>query len=88
MREFSIGKRNISVLEREIECEYFVLIEETGGRLPCESYGIRICKTACGESAVLRDLTLASARVIELANLLRRNGVTPVALRDVVEDWL
>ena len=41
-----------------------------------------------GEEAALPDLSPSRRRVQELAAALARGGVTPVALRDVVDDWL
>ena len=41
-----------------------------------------------GERAVIEDLTSHREEIEELALKLRKGRVTPVALRDVVEDWL
>lgn len=62
---------------------YYLLAEEseTG-----ESYGVAI--ELEGEKAAVRDLSPSRKKVRELAAALMRGGVTPVALRDVVDDWL
>lgn len=88
MREITVGKNTIVVEGRELTCKYFILVEETGGRFPCESYGIKILLDAQKESAEIHDISLSVERINDLAELLCRNSVTPVALRDVVEDWL
>ena len=36
----------------------------------------------------MTNLTVSAGRIDQLMELLVRNGVTPVTLRDVVEDWL
>ena len=43
---------------------------------------------ADGEEASVTNLTVSAGRIDQLMELLVRNGVTPVTLRDVVEDWL
>lgn len=50
------------------------------------SYGVGI--ELEGESAAVRNLSPSRTRVGELAERLVRGTVTPVALRDVVDDWL
>ena len=41
-----------------------------------------------GEEAAIPHITIDISRIDELVELLRRNEVTPIALRDVVDDWL
>lgn len=49
-------------------------------------YGIRV---ECGaDQAELRDLTPVAGRARGLLEAMCRGAVTPVAVRDVVEDWL
>lgn len=50
------------------------------------SYGVRIEME--GEEASAADLSPSRQRVWELAEKLVRGIVTPVTLRDVVDDWL
>lgn len=49
-------------------------------------YGIEV--ECGGECARLCDLTSSLGRMRSLAEGLVRGAVTPVAVRDVVEDWL
>ena len=68
---------------------YFVLVDEVelGGGLFCESYGVRVTAPD-GEEASVANLTVRPERIDQLVELLRRNQVPPVALRDVIDDWL
>lgn len=65
--------------------EYFLLAEETDAC--AESYGVEVSCSG-GERASVRNLTFSQSRIDKLMSLLIRCRVTPVALRDVVEDWL
>lgn len=64
----------------------YCLVEE---RLRTESvsYGIEV-STSAGERACVRDITDSYDGIRALLELLIRNTVTPVTLRDVIEDWL
>lgn len=88
MRELWIGTNSISAEGEEFTCEYFVLIEETGGNFPCESYGIKIRVNESGEFAEVNDISLNAEKILDLGNLLCRNVVTPCTLMDVIQDWL
>lgn len=52
-----------------------------------EGFGVAI-RDSTGEAAVVRDLTTRRSRAEEVLALLERNLVTPVTLRDVIEDLL
>ena len=68
---------------RASQVRYFLLEEklEEG-----ERYGVGI---SMGEEvADIPNLSPSRARVQELAEALVRGGVTPLTLRDVVDDWL
>ena len=62
------------------QARYYLLEEETG------AYGVRI--ELGEEAASAADLSPSRSRVWELAERLLRGGVTPLTLRDVVDDWL
>ena len=49
-------------------------------------YGIAVVYR--GEQVVIEDLTSRREEIEGLVLKLRKGRVTPVALRDVVEDWL
>lgn len=80
MRKWLVGKARC----RAAQAQYYLLEEEAEGGGP--SYGVEIDLE--GESAAVRDLSAARGRVEALAAALVRGAVTPVALRDVVDDWL
>ena len=88
-REILAGTRRLTDAQGRVrEYSYFVLVGEKDlGSFSCEAYGVMIREEG-GESAALPDLTVSPARIDELTGLLLRGGVTPVALRDVVDDWL
>lgn len=69
-------------------CRYGLLVEdiEVDG-FHCESYGVVITDPT-GATARCRHVTVNAARAAQLMELLVRNGVTPITLADVVEDWL
>lgn len=64
---------------RGSQARYYLLEEGT-------SYGVEIRLE--GESAAVRNLSPSRERAGELARRLVRGAVTPVGLRDVVDDWL
>lgn len=69
---------------RAFQARYYLLEEEPEGG--GASYGVEV--ELEGESAAVPDLSPSRRRVEELADRLARGTVTPVALRDVVDDWL
>ena len=89
MREFWIGKNSITTEQATtVTCDYIVLVQESGGSVSCESYGIKVILQENGESSEIWDITLNATHILELANLLCRNLVTPCTLYDVIVDWL
>ena len=68
---------------------YYILVGEmaVSGGMSCESYGVKVVEED-GEEASVPDITVRPARIDALMELLIRNAVSPVTLRDVVEDWL
>jgi hypothetical protein len=52
------------------------------------SYGIQVAWEDTGEVASVEDITVDETQAVKLLCLLTRGTVTPVALRDVVEDFL
>ncbi len=79
MRRLFVGEARC----RASQARYYLLgegTEESG------SYGVLV--EMDGEEASAADLSPSRQRVLELAEALVRGAVTPVALRDVVDDWL
>ena len=74
---------------REHRYDYHIIIDEMNvGQFACESYGLRVREQGSGELCVIPNITCSSARIDELCELVTAGRVTPVTLRDVVEDWL
>lgn len=65
---------------------YEILAEELESFGSAERYGLRVRYQE--ETAEVLDITVSQRRIQMLAEKLLRGGVTPVALRDMVEDWL
>ena len=57
-------------------------------RILTTAAGYGIAAEFKGERAVIENLTSHREEIEGLALKLRKGRVTPVALRDVVEDWL
>ena len=79
-----MGKRFVGeALCQTARVRYYLLEEDAAEPA---SYGVEI--ELEGETAAVRDLSPCRERVQALAEKLVRGAVTPVALRDVVDDWL
>ena len=81
MRETKVRSRTLVRKDGEDLHLRYTIVEEQG------AYGVRIEK-ADGECAELRDLTGSRERIEALFHMLWRGGVTPLSLRDIIEDWL
>ncbi len=78
------------LLERQEGCgyRYSILVDEMeAGGLSCESYGLK-AEGPDGSCVEIPHITVSAARIDALVELVQRNQVSPVILRDVVEDWL
>ena len=67
-----------------VPVDYFLLVEERETRWA--HYGI--CVESGGERTVIPAITISQPGILSLLSRLMHGGVTPVAARDVVEDWL
>lgn len=74
----------------DFSLDYSILVDEMeiAGGFACESYGVKVARTGGSEEEAIPNITTSVTRIDALMELLIRNFVTPVALRDVVEDWL
>ncbi|MDD3347139.1 DUF6514 family protein [Oscillibacter sp.] len=81
----TLEKRLFCTAECEgLSIQYYLLVQESTGGM--ETYGVSV---ECGEEQdLLPDLTISKWRVSALLEMLARGSVTPVTLRDIVEDWL
>ena len=74
---------------RAREYEYSILIDEMDvGPFSCESYGLSVREQGSGAVCAVPHITTSISRIDELCELVLAGGVTPVTLRDVVNDWL
>ncbi len=64
----------------------YYLLEEEPGEGETASYGVQV--ELEDETAAAPGLSPSRQRIADLAEALVRGAVTPVALRDVVDDWL
>ena len=80
MRACFVGRRPC----RGVPVDYFLLVDERDALR--EHYGI--CVESGGERAEIPAITVWRAGIQTLLSRLMQGGVTPVAARDVVEDWL
>ena len=80
MRSVFMGSRRLS---GEV-LNYHLLIEEVEDL--GENYGVLL--EGFGQTAAIPGITVVQNRALSLLEKLRRGAVTPVGLRDVVEDWL
>ena len=77
----------------DVKLQFYLLKEnkfykELG--IKAESYGIAIAKVQDKilEYNTVEDITTEEAKAKELLERLKINGVMPVHLKDVIEDWL
>lgn len=69
--------------------DYILLIDTVEAEgFCCESYGLKIREAESGHSCGVRHVTVSAARMEQLCRLVLKAGVTPVALKDVILDWL
>ncbi len=69
--------------------DYSILVDDVAaGNFFCESYGVRVTSRATGDRCEVANVTVSASRIDQLMDLLVRNQVSPVHLRDVIDDWL
>ena len=89
MRELIVETKNLNGDAGKGRYVYSILVDEMDvGRFFCESYGVSIRDAVTGQRAAVPNVTASIPRIDELMELLIRNEVTPVTLRDVIDDWL
>ena len=76
-----MGERQVG----ELPVRYYLLAEQLpGGKV---DYGLRLAVPG-GDSAELRGIKVSSSAIRQLLSCLMRYEVTPMSLRDIVDDWL
>lgn len=76
-----------------MEIVYFMTEEtvKTDGCSPVRSYGVEAQLMQCGnvvDKCRVDDVSCNKDEVLALIGRVAANGVTPVTLRDVIDDWL
>lgn len=71
--------------QNKYEMTYYLIIEQLDSCLV--SFGAAISDQA-GNEACVRGITNSEARIMSFILVLMKAFVTPVTLRDVVDDWL
>ncbi len=84
-------KRTHLDTEEDLTLIYYVTIDEFGdlqSGIELESFGVGVTICENGETEFVSNVTFSCAEVLSLAALLATHLVTPVTVRDIVEDWL
>ena len=69
--------------------DYSILVDQVEvGSFSCESYGAAVVSRITGERAAVPNITVSVPRIDALMDLLVRNQVGPIHLREVIDDWL
>ena len=89
MREWKLDLPSLYPDLQGSSYDYAILVDEIqSGAFACESYGAAVTDRATGERAAVADITVSMPRIDALMERLVRGQVSPVHLRDVVDDWL
>ncbi len=90
MRELKLDLHSLYPdLDEPWDYEYTILVDQIKvGAFACESYGVSIVNRRTGERSAIPNITVSVPRIDELVEKLVRCQVSPIHLRDVVEDWL
>lgn len=68
---------------------YSILVDEMDvGGFACESYGVCVTMADGSARTAIPNITISVSRIDELMELLMRNKVGPISLKDAVDDWL
>lgn len=80
----------------DMELDYYIIADDISKKhCNLESYGVRIIKTVCSEgggksidSSQINNIFYRRSDIESFMELIVRNEVTPITLRDVVEDYI
>ena len=81
MREIETGTAEVN----GITIRYYLVEEPLSDTV--FHYGLRV-RGDNGEEATVLGVTIFPERAVEAAELLCRHAVTPVAVKDVISDWI
>ncbi len=81
MRELFYDMVDLSnQIGRPATCVYWILVRTVPPPVSCESYGVCITMLQTGEREEVLDITVRPERILSLAQMLARGGVTPCPL--------
>ena len=84
MRELFYDMVDLSnQIGRPATCVYWILVRTFPPPVSC-----CITMLQTGEREEVLDITVRPERILSLAQMLARGGVTPCTLREVIDDWL
>ncbi|WP_143162235.1 DUF6514 family protein [Sporobacter termitidis] len=70
---------------------YYIVVNDLkdfANDFACEIYGAGVTIVETGETEIVSDVTFSKNEIFSLIKLLSDHLVTPVAVSDVVSDWL
>jgi hypothetical protein len=86
-----ICRKALKIGEDERTVVYYVTIDDlsdTATGIVLETYGVGVTICEIGETKIIPNVTFSETAILTLINLLASHLVTPVAVPDVVDDWL
>jgi hypothetical protein len=86
-----ICRNKASLYDQERTLIYTVTVDdvtESVSGMELESYGVGVTILENGEAEIVPNVTFCKTKVLSLIETLAVHLVTPVTVRDVVEDWL
>lgn len=92
MRHMEICRKRTNLnTERSFTLIYYVTVDELNepsSGMELESFGVGVTICENGETGIVPNVTFSRTGVLSLAASLAFHLVTPVTVRDIVEDWL
>ncbi len=91
MRQMEVRRNQARLCDQEKTLIYTITIDEVTepvSGLELESYGVGVAILESGEAGIVPNVTFCRTKIESLIETLAAHLVTPVTVRDVVEDWL
>ena len=92
MRKMEVCKKVMNLgTQTQQTLTYFITVDEMADQLSgtvIEQYGVGVSIMEAAEESSVRRITVSADKIRRLSDLLASNMVTPVALRDVIDDWV
>ena len=88
MKTEEICRKYVDFGKEEMKTLIYCLVEDSTVYEEKTAYGVSVEIPEKGESVCISDLTTYKEEAEHLLDLLATGFVTPVAVKDIVEDWL